>query len=269
MLFQRTEQQKQKTDGIEEIKTERKKKCSLHIIRDLSAPMDRIPEGSAEKVSSCASFLRKASLAVETALVLPLFFLGMVALISFMDIYKLQTEHLLSLCAKTKEAGMYAYVLDGKGPEKITLPDVYSYTPVGGVISLPKVWMYNTVTVHPWTGAGEDPFPQKEEQSERMVYVTESGRVYHGDPGCRYLNTSLNQVPGSAVQSMRNSSGERYSACEICSRGQGPAGSVYITGSGNRYHNLESCSGLKRTVKLVKESDIHGMKACSSCGGGH
>ena len=37
------------------------------------------------------SALKRGSLAVETALALPLFFLGMVTLISFMDIYKLQT----------------------------------------------------------------------------------------------------------------------------------------------------------------------------------
>ena len=46
------------------------------------------------KASLCTSFLKKGSMAVETALVLPLFFLGMVTLISFIDIYKLQTEHL-------------------------------------------------------------------------------------------------------------------------------------------------------------------------------
>ena len=81
-----------------------------------------------EKVSFC-TFLRlcrRASLAVETALVLPLFFLGMVTMISFMDIYQIQTVHLQKLCERTKEAGMYAYVLDGKGPDKVTLPDVYS-----------------------------------------------------------------------------------------------------------------------------------------------
>ena len=52
-----------------------------------------------EKVSFC-TFLRlcrRASLAVETALVLPLFFLGMVTMISFMDIYQIQTVHLQKL----------------------------------------------------------------------------------------------------------------------------------------------------------------------------
>ena len=37
------------------------------------------------------SALKRGSLAVETALALPLFFLGMVTLISFMDIYKLHS----------------------------------------------------------------------------------------------------------------------------------------------------------------------------------
>lgn len=58
--------------------------------------------------------MAKASLAVETALVLPLFFMGMVTLISFMDIYRLQTEHLTKLCERAKQAGMYAYVLEGR-----------------------------------------------------------------------------------------------------------------------------------------------------------
>lgn len=57
---------------------------------------------------------------------------------------------------------MYAYVLDGKGTEEITLPDVYSYTPVGGVIPLPKVRMYNTVKVHAWTARTAEDLPTME-----------------------------------------------------------------------------------------------------------
>lgn len=40
------------------------------------SPMNRRSGHSSEKTSLCASFIRKASIAVETALVLPLFFLG-------------------------------------------------------------------------------------------------------------------------------------------------------------------------------------------------
>lgn len=264
MLFQR-KIETDNTDGKNEMIDRKERKSSLYS-RLLSPPMGRSSGAFTEKVSFCASFLRKASLAVETALVLPVFFMGLVTLISFMDIYKLQTEHLQALCEKTKEAGMYAYVLEDKGPEEITLPDVYSYTPVGGVIVLPKVWMHNTVTVHAWTGAGQSGFAQEEEANEEMVYVTESGSVFHRSAGCRYLRLSLNQVSGTRVAFMTNAYGEKYMPCEICSGGQKPAGSVYITENGNRYHNLESCSGLKRTVKLVKRSEARGMRACSSCG---
>ena len=157
-------------------------------------------------------------------------------------------------------------MLDGKGTEEITLPDVYSYTPVGGVIPLPKVRMHNTVKVHAWTGADSRRFAHNGDQAERMVYVTVSGTVYHRNPGCRYLNVVVQQMSGAGVKSARNMYGEKYYACESCSRNQKPAGTVYVTKSGNRYHNQSSCSGLKRTVRLVKLSDVHNMGACSSCG---
>lgn len=265
MLFQ-----KAAVDGyinkIDRKKKERKRSLKKSVLQ--FPPMNGEVQKSSEKVSFCTFFkrIRKASLTVETALVLPLFFLGMVTMISFMDIYQIQTVHLQKLCERTKEAGMYAYVSAGNRPDKVTLPDVYSYTPVGGLIPLGKVWMQNTVTVHAWTGADERADSGREHQQEEMVYVTESGSVYHRSPGCRYLKVSIQQAAGYRISFMRNSYGERYSACEACSRGQSPAGCVYITAAGNRYHNQETCSGLKRTIKLVKLSQVGSMHACSSCG---
>lgn len=228
-----------------------------------------------EKVSFCTSLrnlwgktMVSASLAVETALVLPVFFLGMVTMISFMDIYKLQTEHLTKLCTKAKQAGMYAYAVEGSGTKEITLPDIYSYKPIGGLIPLPDIIVCNTVKVHAWTGEdhADSSGGTEETVKEKMVYMTDNGTVYHKSLSCSYLNLTINQVSGSAVSSMRNQYGEKYTACETCSRNQTAAGSVYITGQGNRYHNLASCSGLKRSVKMVKESDVSGTCACSRCG---
>lgn len=265
MLFQKVI-----SDGylkkIDRKKKERKRSLKKSVLQ--FPPINGEDQTLSEKVSFCAFLgrLRKASLAVETALVLPLFFLGMVTMISFMDIYQLQTVHLQKLCERTKEAGMYAYALDEKGPEKITLPDAYSYTPVGGLIPLSKVWMQNTITVHAWTGAEEKTDVGSEASPEEMVYVTESGTVYHRNPGCRYLRVSLQQVAGSRIVSMRNTYGAKYYPCESCSRNQSPAGCVYVTSTGNRYHNQETCSGLKRTIRLVKLSQVEDMHACSSCG---
>ncbi|HJB29062.1 MAG TPA: hypothetical protein IAA06_09770 [Candidatus Blautia faecavium] len=221
--------------------------------------------------TSLRTSLKKASIAVETALVLPIFFLGMVTMISFMDIYKLQTEHLTKLCEKTKEAGMYAYVLDGSGPDNITLPDFYTYEPIGGLVPLPDVRMFNTVKVHAWTGKEyaneEGQAGSEEKEKEPMVYVTENGSVYHKDIGCSYLDLSISHVSKNAAEGLRNHYGEKYSPCETCGKGQEQGGMVYITETGNRYHTLESCSGLKRTVRMEKQSHVSGkMHACSRCG---
>lgn len=161
---------------------------------------------------------------------------------------------------------MYAYGAGGSGTETITLPDVYSYQPIGGLIPLPKIWFHNTVKVHTWNGVvyenGKDTV-----ESQPMVYVTESGSVYHRKLGCSYLNLSVQQISGSSVKALKNAYGEKYQACELCSRGQEPAGVVYITKKSNRFHNRESCSALKRSVRMVKETEVSGeMSACGRCG---
>ena len=210
--------------------------------------------------------IEKGKSGSRNCFVLPLFFLGMVTLISFMDIYKLQTEHLTALCTRAKQAGMYAYIAGESSVGDITLPDIYTYKAFGGLIPLSEVVVYNHVKVHAWTGTEYQDNGGEQGETEQMVYVTESGSVYHRNPGCSYLNVSLKQIPGSAVKSAGNQYGEHYSACEICSRNQNPAGVVYVTERGNRYHNLESCSGLKRTVRLVKASSVQEMGVCSRCG---
>ena len=120
MLLQK-EKQSIEEIGKKDKKIYERRKVSLSNIYDLLFPQksrkyfrtnakEHIGEVSSVKVSFCTSFrgkIKKGSLAVETALVLPLFFLGMVTLISFMDIYKLQTEHLTALCTKAKQAGIW------------------------------------------------------------------------------------------------------------------------------------------------------------------
>ena len=137
---------------LKERRTRRNSSLGNHFAK-ASPALVRNPFG---KASLCAFLknlstkLKKASLTVEAAMVLPLFFLTMVTMISFMDLYKLQTEHLSKLCQNAKDAGMYAYAVSG-GTEEITLPDVYSYKPVAGIIPLPAKWNYNSVKVHAWT----------------------------------------------------------------------------------------------------------------------
>ena len=261
MLFQ-----KEKDNNVVRIDRleEKKERRSVRRRNLRLSPMSR--RSLSGKVSLCAfkKKIKKASLAVETAMVLPLFFFGVVTMISFMDIYRVQTAHLTRLCQNAKKMGMYAYGV--QGPENIVLPDIYSYQPISGMIPVPKIWMHNTIKVHAWTGVlYED--QETETESRPMVYITESGTVYHKKIECSYLNISIQQISGSSIKGIKNAYGESYQPCELCSRGQGPAGSVYITQKSNRYHNQENCSGLKRSVRMVKESEISGnLSVCSRCG---
>lgn len=272
MLFRRKKEKIQheemKVPG-KSVKKIKERKYSLKKEKTLLPPMPRWKYFFG-KVSFCIfdSRMCKGSLAVETAMVLPLFFLGMVTMISFMDVYKLQTEHLTALCEKAKETGMYAYV-SGDAAGELTIPDVYVYKPVGGLLPLSSVWMYNSVKIHAWTGSdsgyGNAEGENSGEEGE-MVYVTESGSVYHKHAECTYLDLSIQQVSGASTAYRRNASGERYHACDSCSRGESPAGQVWITKTGNCYHNSQGCSGLKRTVRMVSSSYAEGMHACSRCG---
>lgn len=249
MLFRRHE--------ITNTKIKKIIKNSLQAFNLLLHPKNR--RNSDGKASAGTSV--RGSLTVESAFVLPLFFLCICTLICFMDIYRLQTEKLTRLCQDTKEAGMYAYISGMKND--IQLPSIYTYQVSISVIPLPTLIMTNNVRVHPWTGyhktgAEEDAFGE-------MVYVTANGGVYHTNGSCSYLNLSIRQSSGSSVDQLRNQHGAKYHACEICSDRQAPASTVYITDSGSRYHNKSGCSGLKRSVRLVKKAELGNIRLCKRC----
>lgn len=221
-----------------------------------------IPKGKrhfGEKVSSGIS--RCASLTVESAVILPVFFLCMCTMICFMDIYKLQTEKLTQLCEQAREMGMYAYPLGTEAD--IELPAVYTYQAPVSFVRIPTLVMTNHVKVHPWTGyhPGEGGGSEQEE----MVYITETGGVYHTSTACSYVDLSIRQEPGLSIESLRNKSGAKYHACERCAYQQEPASVVYVTDYGTRYHNLANCSGLKRSIRLVKKSEVSNLRQCSRC----
>lgn len=238
----------------------KKNKYSLQAFCFLFSPKNKIhPDG---KVSAGTS--ARGSLTVESAFVLPLFFLCICTLICFMDIYKLQTEKLAQLCQTAKESAMYAYATGTESD--ILLPSVYTYQAPISAFPLPALIITNHVKVRPWTGSSRT--EGASDSSEEMVYITLSGGVYHTNSGCSYLNLSIRQIPGSSVDQLRNQSGARYHACEICSDHQSAAAAVYITNTGTRYHNQAACSGLKRSVRLVKKSALGSLRQCSRCAAG-
>ena len=114
-----------------------------------------------------------------------------------------------------------------------------------------------------WNGwsAGE-----QDDGADRWVYITQTGTVYHCERTCTHLDLSIRSVSKEQIGSLRNENGERYRRCSQCTREENELGIFYITNQGNRYHNSLNCSGMKRTVYMVRMSDIEGRSPCSRCG---
>ena len=121
-----------------------------------------------------------------------------------------------------------------------------------------------TMRIKAWTGYEAGGVGEEDDQ---IVYVTDTGVVYHKNPHCTHLDLSIHAAASSELNSLRNENGGKYHACEKCVHGSSMGGSVYITDQGDRYHNSLTCSGLKRTVYTARISEVPGKRACSKCGG--
>lgn len=105
---------------------------------------------------------------------------------------------------------------------------------------------------------------QTDDSDDEWVYITPYGTVYHRDRECRYLDLNIRAENRRSLPALRNADGKIYRRCERC--GVSGSGTVYVTDYGESYHGSLSCSGLKRTIYMVKLSQTGGRKACSKCG---
>lgn len=121
--------------------------------------------------------------------------------------------------------------------------------------------MKNRQVCRAWIGydRDQDSFSEK----EGYVYVTVHGEVYHNQISCSYLQLRISETDYGSVGEQRNLYGERYQKCRSC-KGEGSV--VYITDTGNRYHGSLSCTGLKRSIRMIPVSQVEERRACSRCG---
>ena len=122
-----------------------------------------------------------------------------------------------------------------------------------------------TACCRKWTGwhaAGEGG------ESDEWVYITEMGSVYHLSNDCTHLTLSIRSVDEGQVASLRNENGGKYRTCALCANRKHRGGRVYITNQGDRYHTDLNCSGIKRTVFLIRRSETGDRSCCTRCMGG-
>lgn len=244
---------------------------------------------------------RKASLTVEAAAAVPIFLLTVCSILGMLDIYRVQALVKTSLHQSALELGMYAYGADrGEGSPvgtissavcavyaKNKLPDMGKYvkvTTIGSsynegvidlvahieyrlplaVLPLPPIRMKNESRVNSWIGWRANQDSDGNYQWEEMVYVSENQSVYHTSSDCTHIELAVHNGSLERVENLRNAYGQKYHSCEKCGSISGND-TVYYTEKGNSYHYSKNCSGLKRTVRLVKKSEVPGICQCERC----
>lgn len=107
---------------------------------------------------------------------------------------------------------------------------------------------------------GYTPHGTQEGEEDQIVYVTDNGTVYHTSLSCSHICL---KISGESVGQIIKHSG--LAACEKCiKKGEIPS-RLYITVYGECFHSSLNCSGLKRSVRAVRLSEVKNMRMCTRC----
>lgn len=176
-------------------------------------------------------------------------------------------EYLDHTCLTSGSGGLYfikSSVMERD--DIIELVASYKVHPFAKIIGFPDFPMENRYYGRAWTGYDVENGQGGAAGADPVVFVTETGTVYHTARSCAYLNPSIKAVSAAAAGDLRNESGEKYYPCGGCG-GSSFQPVVYITDQGNRIHMSLSCSGLKRTIYTIHLSEVGSRGKCSKCGG--
>ena len=196
--------------------------------------------GRKERIFLC--LLKKGSLTVEAALIMPFFLSILLTFFSFFGAYATGAEHLLDASRTAKKLGVLRNDTLQEGNGEII---IYQ----SGQKAVCRAWIG-------FTGL---------ETEEIYVYITPSGSVYHLFYDCTHLKLSVQSVARTVAVNSKNSNGEKYRKCSVCKEPEGLF--VYITSEGECYHSERTCSGLKRTVRQVPISQVKNRSCCMRCMG--
>ena len=141
--------------------------------------------------------------------------------------------------------------------------DIIAYYTVEPMIPFAgtEIVMMNRYYTKMWTGYKSE----KIVDEDVYVFITESGSVYHLTENCTYLKLSISKVNAADLDTKRNESGKTYSQCEMCCDKSTLQEVYYITDYGERYHEVITCSGLKRKVYCVEKTEVDNWSVCSRC----
>ena len=236
-----------------------------------------------------SAFTSKGSLTLEAAIVVPIFFFAILCLVYLLEMMAIQTTVRNELYNAGKEAARQAYtgaiissselerlIIENAGIEEIDC-SATEINRITGVMELSVkykvkvpilIFRITPITceeklkVKGWTGYVST---AKDMKGQDMVYITETGIVYHRDATCTYLDMSIHSVREKELEQLRNHSGGKYYACEECEADTGDSDIRYITDYGTRYHKSLGCKKIHRNIYAVSIEEAFGLGGCSKC----
>lgn len=261
-----------------------------------------IPRFNRKRAPLCTSHTMKASITVEAALAVPIFFFALLSIIYLLEIISIQMSVRSGMYETMKnlmcEVGTSVYITSGEIQEEIIqgigverlensliidgsmgIDSSESHISLStGIIELtvsykvqlpiPQFGEFGLTFAESIMGKGWIGYVEGvSEIEEDTVYITDNQSVYHVDYNCSYLQLSIYSVTSGELDALTNSYGECYTPCSICGASEsGGNQTIYVTENGDHYHNSLSCSGLTRTIYAVSLSDVVGKGVCSRCG---
>lgn len=234
-----------------------------------------------------------ASLTIEAACVLPVFFIALCTMVSVLDCYRIQSVVKTSLHQSAMELGMYAYMendmennalntilctsyAQNKLPKleenvsvsmvgssyrdhRIRLTAAINYELWFSIFPISMVKMVNVSEVYSWVGQSSSDLDDADSVYS-MVYVAEHESVYHISASCSHIDRQIYQKKKKGLQGT-------YVACETCCKGKEITGNdvVYYTKTGYCYHVQRDCSSLKRTIRVVALHQVGDLSLCERC----
>lgn len=147
-------------------------------------------------------------------------------------------------------------IIDIVAEEKIEIP--YSF------FNTNSLYLLERARVHAWTGYSGNENITANSSNEEIVFITDSGSVYHKNRGCYHLKVTPRPVSAEAIENERSSGGAKYYPCEYCSKNT-PSSVYYVTDYGNRYHTSVNCGAITRNIQAIKLSEVGNRRPCKTC----
>jgi hypothetical protein len=276
----------------------------------------KIQLGLKEKRISLFTLKKRASLTVETAIILPIFMIVICNLLSFLIAMRTQEEMMFVMQQTAKEMAVYTYGYEkitdvesgfAKMLVSVTISNLYAKNQVVQIIGAEKLGksmiqkggegisfyrsnvlenhiidlvatykcaapfvitgyekfkLISRARVRAWTGYSIENKDNTENQ--RIVYITETGSVYHTNENCSHISLSIEAYNFMELILQKNIVGLHYKKCPDCDDFVSN-GNYYTTKWGEYYHTSLNCSYLKRTIIAVPISKVGNRNICQRC----